>query len=47
MRTEKADADVQIPGMQTLAILDLIIVILFCTPLVVGFWIAVLGPAIP
>ena len=46
MRTEKADADEQIPGMQALAILNLIILILFCTPLVVGLWIAVLGPPI-
>jgi hypothetical protein len=43
---EKADADVQISGPQTLAILDLLIVLSFCTPLAVCFWMAVLGPAI-
>ena len=44
MSAEKADADIQISEPQTLAILELLIVILFCTPLVVCFWSAVLGP---
>ena len=43
---EKADVDVQISGPQTLAILDLLIVLSFCIPLAVCFWMAVLGPAI-
>ena len=46
MRDEKADADVPIPGPQTPAILEWLIVILFSTPMVICFWSVVLGLAV-